>query len=403
MTLAFKVYFKRIEVRGAENIPTDGPVLLACNHPSSFMEGCLVSCFQDRELHYLVRGDVFEIKWLKPLLIATNQIPIFRFRDGFSSMKKNKETFTVTYDVLKSGAAVIIYPEGSTALIKQLRPLQKGLAKMSMGALEKYPDMPLKILPVGVNYSDVLKLRSSVTVSIGQPVDAADFKNEIEEDKHAGIKKMTDFVFEMMKPHVLHLDQAKDEVQDALLVASGYHNTDFYGGVKHHDEVTSKEFAMAGILNEMDSSEIEEVKRSFPMIWPKRLDLMVFRRNSIFTILGLILLTPFALLGFLLNFIPFYIGKYFGEKKIKALEFKSAVRIAVWLLLEILQSLAVLCVGLALGFGWWSLLALLIPVPGIFTLWWYDLYHRLRANSQNNRKSLNQIEALVGQLMSRGH
>ena len=151
MTLALRVYFRNIDLRGIDRIPKKGPILFACNHPSSFMEACILACFQPRELHFLVRGDVFSIKWLKPLLIKTNQIPIFRFRDGFSKLKKNKNTFSATYEVLNRGGAVIIYPEGSTEMVKQLRPLQRGLARMAFGLLDGDRDHPLQVVPVGVN------------------------------------------------------------------------------------------------------------------------------------------------------------------------------------------------------------------------------------------------------------
>ena len=175
LAIAARVYFKRIQVFGQENIPDQGPVLLACNHPSAFMEGCLVAGFTKRPLHFIVRGDVFQLKWLKPLLKRTNQVPIFRFRDGFSKLRKNKSAFDTIYSVLASGAAVIIYPEGSTSLIKQRRPLQKGLAKIAFGAMEKFDGMPLKVIPIGINYSEILKFRSDVSIIIGPPMDVKPF------------------------------------------------------------------------------------------------------------------------------------------------------------------------------------------------------------------------------------
>ena len=130
-SLTFRFYFRRIYVSGTEHIPENAPVLFIVNHPNSFMEACIVACFQHRDLHFLVRGDMFEKKWLKPLLNWTNQIPIYRFKDGFSKLRNNKSTFDQSFEVLASGKALLIFPEASTQMVKYLRPLQKGAARLA--------------------------------------------------------------------------------------------------------------------------------------------------------------------------------------------------------------------------------------------------------------------------------
>ncbi|NJL77450.1 MAG: hypothetical protein HC892_22855 [Saprospiraceae bacterium] len=38
-------FCKKIYVSGAENIKTDRPVILASNHPTAFLEPCILACF----------------------------------------------------------------------------------------------------------------------------------------------------------------------------------------------------------------------------------------------------------------------------------------------------------------------------------------------------------------------
>lgn len=393
MTLAFRVYFRRIEVQGAEHIPKDGAVLLACNHPSSFLEGCLVSCFQDRELHYLVRGDVFEIGWLKPLLRWTNQIPIYRFRDGFSSMKKNKQTFQTTYQVLADGAAVIIYPEGSTKLIKQLRPLQRGLAKLSMGTLEHHQNLPLKIVPVGVNYNDALSFRSSVTISIGPSFQADAYYDDYVQDPHRVLRQITMDVKESLQQHVVHLEDPSKNGVDAVLTAATHCKTNQHQGVIRDDsgfqrQVQMSEHINGGLLRSEDLVEVHTKQIT-------KLDFTVFqKRSNSLTIFTLLLISPLALAGYLLNFPPYWLAKYIPTKRVKHLEFKAAVRIAVWALGQMVFTLVLFLVGLLSGIGNWSFLVLLFPLLGWTTIKWYELYSAMQFRKKNGVK-IEKLESIV--------
>ena len=117
--IALKLFFKRIYISGLEHIKNDRPQLIASNHPSGFLEPLIMACFFPKSLHFLVRGDVFDKKWLRPLLISTNQIPIFRFKDGFSKLRENHHTMDDSTRVLTDNKNLLIFVEGSTQSIKK--------------------------------------------------------------------------------------------------------------------------------------------------------------------------------------------------------------------------------------------------------------------------------------------
>lgn len=170
MRNAFKSYFRRISIQGAENIPNTGPVMLLCNHPSSFTEPMLLACFQHRILNFLVRGDIFENRLLKPLLEKTHQIPIYRARDGFENLRKNKGTFERVYQKLSERECVLIFPESTTQLVRYLRPLQKGAAHMCIASVREYHLTEMVVVPCGVNFNNVLKAGSDVSINIGTAI-----------------------------------------------------------------------------------------------------------------------------------------------------------------------------------------------------------------------------------------
>lgn len=177
MSEAFKCYFRSIHVKGIENIPETGPILFLCNHPSSFMEPMLLACFQHRILNFLVRGDIFENKFLKPILEFTHQIPIYRARDGFENLRKNKSTFGIVYQKLSNHECVLIFPESTTQCVRFLRPLQKGAAHMSLTSVKEYNLKNLKVIPCGVNFTNVLRAGSDVFINIGKAIEVEKWMN----------------------------------------------------------------------------------------------------------------------------------------------------------------------------------------------------------------------------------
>ena len=169
-----QIYFKKVSLQGVKNIDPSKPQLIAVNHPNSFLEACVLACWLPIPLHFIVRGDVFHpafrwfFKW-------TNQIPIYRFRDGFRKLRDNYETFQNCYSKLNDNANILIFSEGGTKWTKQLRPIQRGTAHIATGAMKAFPDMPLQIVPIGINYEDVFKFRSTVEIKVGKAIPVQPF------------------------------------------------------------------------------------------------------------------------------------------------------------------------------------------------------------------------------------
>ena len=46
--IAFKAYFHKIYLINLEHLPREGPVLIAANHPSAFLEACMLAAFLPR-------------------------------------------------------------------------------------------------------------------------------------------------------------------------------------------------------------------------------------------------------------------------------------------------------------------------------------------------------------------
>lgn len=100
----FCLIFFRLEVRGAENIPRRGGLILASNH-LSFLDPPLVALQISRRIRFLSKTVLYRNKLLEPILKNLGIIPL-RQHSGAVGLKSVIRS-------LKSGHAVLIFPEGS--------------------------------------------------------------------------------------------------------------------------------------------------------------------------------------------------------------------------------------------------------------------------------------------------
>ena len=98
-----KIYF-RLEVKGADNVPEKGGVLVASNH-SSFLDPVIVGVGIFRPTYYLTKQGVFDVPILGLLIRALHTIPIRRDLVRVSTFKELIKS-------LNAKKAIILFPEG---------------------------------------------------------------------------------------------------------------------------------------------------------------------------------------------------------------------------------------------------------------------------------------------------
>ena len=89
----FRIYFGKVQVFGQEKLPKNAGVLFSPNHQNALIDPLLLAVTLKEPIHFFTRGDIF-IKPLKGILRRLNLLPVYRIRDGFSSLKKNQNSFT---------------------------------------------------------------------------------------------------------------------------------------------------------------------------------------------------------------------------------------------------------------------------------------------------------------------
>lgn len=116
-----KAYFRlfnRIEVKGVENIPLSGPLIIVSNHLSYADPPALLSYIAAvRPLRVLAKKELFRIWPFGPLLRALGVIPVDRKREG-----GDLGALRTAIDALNDGNCLVLFPEGTRARGRRLEP-----------------------------------------------------------------------------------------------------------------------------------------------------------------------------------------------------------------------------------------------------------------------------------------
>ena len=168
--LVLRVFFRRIEVSGAERVPAHGPVIFVLNHPSGLIDPAFLLCLAPRRVSLLAKAPLFRMPIIGFFCRAFDAIPVHRRQDADSDPSQNRETFDTARAVLAGGGAIGIFPEGTSHSDPKLRPLKTGAARIAFGAAAALGnDPPLTIVPAGLYYRAKRTFRSAALLYFGEP------------------------------------------------------------------------------------------------------------------------------------------------------------------------------------------------------------------------------------------
>ena len=205
--MALRFYYRTWQVQHQAPVP-DGPLLFVANHPNAFLDGVLVSCSTARNPWFLARGDVFQKAWAKKILGWLKLRPVFRFRDGFHTLRKNDEMIEGCVDLLSRNESILIFAEGDHSEPWSLLPLQKGFAKIALSAMKK--NIAVHIVPVALQYDSLDTAGSRVLVSVGKPISVMDSTSLVTDTK-VQMELLIDRTYESLKSMMVHIEPTEYE------------------------------------------------------------------------------------------------------------------------------------------------------------------------------------------------
>lgn len=168
MRLASFIFIRRLVINKSAHLRAKGPLLIASNHPNSFLDAVILDILFKEPVWSLARGDAFINKSISNILRAVRILPVYRTSEGVENLSANYETFDACIGIFRNKGVVQIFSEGFCVNEWHLRPLKKGTARLAISAWEK--KIPLRVLPVGINYSSFRRFGKNLFINFGDPI-----------------------------------------------------------------------------------------------------------------------------------------------------------------------------------------------------------------------------------------
>ncbi len=397
--IGFRVFFRKIYFHNEGKVPKGKTVIFAVNHPTAFIDPVIVPSLMGPIVHFVVRGDIFVGKFVLMILRSLKMYPIFRFRDGFSEIRRNQELMDGLQKMLADGKHILILAEGQTKHEKRLRPVQKGTARLAFDTIEKHGTSDLAVMPVGVNYTDSDQFRSRVMIEFGEPLILSDYDDVRAENPRKAVKRLTDDLQRELRKLVIHVeDEADDKLANGLLdIQRNDRRETIFPLLTPTNELWRQEYHWVESLNARSNEEKEQLKMlhdSYETILQSRGvdDLGVARAdtyrptNSLFILLG----WPLYAIGYLLNVLPLAMAKRLADQKVKKIEFHSSVRYGAGLVGYLFYWLILMVVAAIIGTKWAWLAWLSIPFLGFYALLYRDFLLEWQAAARFARLTPNE-------------
>lgn len=197
----------RPSAEGAENVPLEGPAILACNH-LSYSDWLFMPLTLPRRVTFVAKAEYFEGRGLKgwaqrTFFSGAGQVPIDR-----SGGRASEGAIKSGLRVLGNGGLFGIYPEGTRSHDGRLYRGRTGVARMALEA--KVP-----VIPVAVIGTDVIAPPGKVFGRFGRP--------------HVRFGKPLDFSrYEGLEADRYVLRSITDEIMYEIMELSGQEYVDLY-------------------------------------------------------------------------------------------------------------------------------------------------------------------------------
>jgi 1-acyl-sn-glycerol-3-phosphate acyltransferase len=145
----------RIEVKGRERIPVSGPVIIVANHTSNIDPPALMShVVPVRPAAIMAKKEIFSFPPLGKLFLSWKGIPVDRAREG-----GDLGSLRAALELLKNGGCLVLFPEGTRARGRQLKP------KLGVAMLAHKTGAP--VLPARIFNTENLFKLGKITIKFG--------------------------------------------------------------------------------------------------------------------------------------------------------------------------------------------------------------------------------------------
>ncbi|CAK0824153.1 unnamed protein product [Prorocentrum cordatum] len=255
------MFFRSVEILGAENLPVHGPVILTGNHNNQFVDGVFLLANSHREISFMIAQKSWDRPFVGFLARVFNCIPVSRPQDvafagagviiadgsdvlrgqgtcfaaevkpgdhleikgrpykvqavtsdselqGVGKYKVLPKTdqskmYDAVHKSLKEGKCLGIFPEGGSHDQTDLLPLKAGVARIALEAYTKH-NVQVPIVPVGLNYFKGHHFGGRVVMEFGPPIHIPrDIYEQADRDKHGATDALLEMIYTGMRSTIV--------------------------------------------------------------------------------------------------------------------------------------------------------------------------------------------------------
>jgi len=210
------VYYRKRLVLGRKNLHFDGPAIVVSNHPSTLTDVLNIGLTIRQEMFFLANYGLFKNPVSNWLLTRLFCIPIKRKEDVAEGEERdNNSSFEQSFRHLEQNGILFIAPEGYSWMNRFVRPLKTGTARIAFGTEARNNwKTDLKIIPIGLSYSQPNHFRSEVVIHAGAPVYPRDWIEQWQKNPDAATNQLTEFLENQLKSLSIH---TRDEVGELFI------------------------------------------------------------------------------------------------------------------------------------------------------------------------------------------
>jgi glycerol-3-phosphate O-acyltransferase / dihydroxyacetone phosphate acyltransferase len=394
-----RLYYPERVVENAEALPARGPAIFVANHPNGLLDPLVLRVSSGRPVQFLAKSGLFSNPAGRLAMNAFGCVPVYRARDAGAGDKEraaaNERTFAICRERLAKGAALALFPEGTSHSDPQLKPLKTGAARIALSAEREHQErtgaaLGLVVVPVGLGFEAKAIFRSRVLVVVGKPIPVAARLEEYRQDERAAVERLTDDVKAALDEVVLQAE-SRDLLEGVARVAAW--TASEKEGPQDLGEQHRRARELLGAyraLNDRSPETVEPIvsaARAYQRVLrhlgvrdPWALELEPVRpARALGAVLRLLVAAPVALLGALLGWIPYRLAGQVAKRVAKEEDTLGTVKLlagAAFLFVFWLAESIV--VGLTFG-AWWGVLTFPVAVAsGYVALRFEELFAEMK-------------------------